>query len=105
MAHVLVPAGSFSCLGGWMLDTQFVSIMGGPYLLAHGLGKPVSDALTTVEFPEPGTYHLSVYTSNWTFPWKKGYSPGVFQLSVNGEVLSPIFGTHEGTWDWEYGVL
>ncbi len=103
MAHVLVPAGSFSCLGGWVLDTQFVSIMGGPYLLAHGLGKPVSDALTTVEFPEPGTYHLSVYTSNWTSPWKKGYSPGVFQLSVNGEVLSPIFGTHEGTWDWEYG--
>jgi len=103
MAHVLVPAGSFSCLGGWVLDTQFVSIMGGPYLLAHGLGKPVSDALTTVEFPEPGTYHLSVYTSNWTSPWKKGYSPGVFQLSVDGEVLSPIFGTHEGTWDWEYG--
>jgi hypothetical protein len=103
MAHVLVPAGSFSCLGGWVLDTQFVSIMGGPYLLAHGLGTPVSDALTTVDFPAPGTYHLYVYTSNWTSPWKKEYSPGVFQVAVEGVVLSPVFGTHDGTWDWECG--
>jgi hypothetical protein len=103
MADILVPAGSFSCLGGWVLDTQFVSIMGGPYLLAHGLGNPVSDAMTTVEFPEQGTYHVYVYTSNWTSPWKKGFSPGVFQLAVDDTVLSPVFGTHEGTWDWEYG--
>ncbi|MCX7826698.1 MAG: hypothetical protein N2689_14240, partial [Verrucomicrobiae bacterium] len=33
---VLVEAESFKDHGGWSLDTQFVDIMGSPYLLAHG---------------------------------------------------------------------
>ena len=32
---------------------QFIDIMGSPYLLAHGLGAPVANAKTTVEFPVP----------------------------------------------------
>ena len=73
MADILVPAGSFSCFGGWVLDTQFVSIMGGPYLLAHGLGNPVSDAMTTVEFSEQGTYHVYVYTSIGFLHMEEGF--------------------------------
>ncbi|MDF1745205.1 MAG: hypothetical protein P1V19_16010 [Gimesia sp.] len=34
---VLVEAESFNQQGGWKLDTQFINIMGSPYLLAHGL--------------------------------------------------------------------
>lgn len=30
-----------------MNDTQFMDQMGSPYLLAHGLGKPVADAKTS----------------------------------------------------------
>jgi hypothetical protein len=103
MHDVLVPMGSFKNYGGWVLDTQFVSIMGSPYLLAHGLGKPVADATTTVEFPAKGKYYVYVYTSNWTSPWKKGFSPGRFQVSVGNTVLDREFGTHDGTWDWEAG--
>lgn len=103
MHDVLVPVGSFADYGGWVLDTQFVSTMGGPYLLAHGLGKPVADATTTVEFPAQGTYHVQVYTSNWTSPWKKGFYPGRFQVSVGGVLLDAEFGTHDGTWNWEAG--
>lgn len=103
MAQVLVPAGSFSSLGGWVIDTQFVPVMGCSYLLAHGLGMKVADATTTVEFPSTGSYHLYVYTSNWTYPWKKEPGPGIFQVGIDNTVLSNVFGTHEGTWDWEYG--
>ena len=49
--RVLVEAESFANPGGWSLDTQFIEIMGSPYLLAHGLGRPVADATTTVHLP------------------------------------------------------
>ena len=52
---LLVEAESFTNPGGWSLDTQFIREMGSPYMLAHGLGKPVADASTTVEFAETGT--------------------------------------------------
>ena len=55
---VLVEAEGFSDLGGWVLDPQFMDIMGSPYLLAHGLGKPVVDAKTTVAISAAGRYHL-----------------------------------------------
>ena len=48
---VLVEAEAFAAHGGWVLDQQFMDQMGSPYLLAHGLGRPVADARTTVTFP------------------------------------------------------
>jgi hypothetical protein len=100
---VLVPMGSFESFGGWVLDTQFVSLMGCPYLLAHGLGKPVEDAFTTVEFPSKGTYYVKVYTSNWVSPWKREYHPGTFCVGVGQRIVKKEFGTHAGLWDWEDG--
>ena len=47
-ATVFVEAESFTDHGGWSLDTQFIREMGSPYLLAHGLGRPVADATTKV---------------------------------------------------------
>ena len=52
---VLVEAESFRDKGGWAVDQQFMDQMGSPYLIAHGMGKPVADAVTTVEFPETGS--------------------------------------------------
>jgi len=103
MKSVLVPMGSFDDYGGWVLDTQFVPLMGCPYLLAHGLGKPVKDASTEVRFPEIGIYYLKVYTSNWVSPWNKEYFPGRFALSLNASILDTEFGIHDGLWDWEDG--
>ena len=51
--QVLIEAESFQDHGGWKLDTQFIDTMGSPYLLAHGLGRPVSDAVTEVESEAP----------------------------------------------------
>ena len=53
-AEILVEAESFASHGGWSLDTQFIEIMGSPYLLAHGLGQPVADATTTATPPAAG---------------------------------------------------
>ena len=57
-ATVLVEAESFSSPGGWSLDTQFIREMGSPYLIAHGLGKPVADATTKVQCTKSNSLHF-----------------------------------------------
>ena len=101
-AQVLVEAESFAAHGGWTLDTQFIEIMGSPYLLAHGIGTPVKDAETEVMFREAGEYHVAVRTKDWVSPWKAAGAPGKFQVLVNGAALSETFGT-SGDWHWQKG--
>lgn len=74
-ADLFVEAESFSNKGGWVVDQQFMDLMGSPYLLAHGMGEPVDDAYTEVTFPEKGEYYVYVRTYNWTSPWKKEKGP------------------------------
>ncbi|MHC4323929.1 MAG: hypothetical protein ACYSUX_06625, partial [Planctomycetota bacterium] len=38
---VLIEAEGFANRGGWVIDQQFMDQMGSPFLLAHGLGRPV----------------------------------------------------------------
>ena len=52
---VLVEAEGFADTGGWVIDPQFMDLMGSPYLLAHGLGVPVEDATTEVVASATGT--------------------------------------------------
>lgn len=102
-AQVLVEAESFAKHGGWKLDTQFIHIMGSPYLLAHGLGEPVADASTTVKFPKTGTYRVFVRTKDWVAAWKAPGTPGRFQLVVEGAPLAETFGTRSAEWFWHDG--
>ncbi|GHV65530.1 pyridine nucleotide-disulfide oxidoreductase [Bacteroidia bacterium] len=98
---VFLEAESFADKGGWVLDQQFMDQMGSPYLMAHGLGKVVADARTTVEFPETGTYHLWVRTFNWTAPWYKGAGPGQFKVKINGKAHSVVLGNTGTQWMWQ----
>lgn len=100
-AGVWVETESFTHKGGWVVDQQFMDLMGSPYLLAHGLGKPVEDAYTEVTFPETGDYYVYVRTYNWTSPWKKGEGPGKFTLSVGGKKLLSPLGTEGNSWMWQ----
>ena len=100
---VLVEAESFDEPGGWQLDTQFIAEMGSPYLLAHGLGRPVSDAKTLVTLPRPGTYHVFVRTKDWVARWNAPGQPGRFQILVNGTPLEVTFGTQGADWHWQPG--
>ena len=99
-AGVLIEAASFSDRGGWKLDTQHYQQMGGCYLLAHGMGKPVANARTTVRIPKEGTWHVHVRTRDWCpGDWD---APGRFRVVVNGTPLKTVFGTQAG-WAWQKG--
>jgi hypothetical protein len=100
-ADLYVEAEGFSNKGGWVVDQQFMDVMGSPYLMAHGLGVPVAVASTRVTFPESGVYYVYVRTYNWTSPWKQGEGPGKFKLSVNGHELPAILGTKGDRWEWQ----
>ncbi len=102
-AKVLVEAESFSQIGGWTLDTQFIEIMGSPYLMAHGLGQPVKDAETKVNFPAAGTYKFFARTKDWVAPWQAPGAPGRFQVLLDGQPQPYVFGTKGAEWFWENG--
>ena len=101
--NVLVEAESFQDKGGWSLDSQFIEIMGSPYLLAHGLGEAVKDASTTVKFPATGKYRVLVRTKDWVAHWKAPGQPGKFQVLIDGKPLAETFGTKGADWIWHDG--
>ncbi|MDR2859170.1 MAG: FAD-dependent oxidoreductase [Mediterranea sp.] len=100
-AELFVEAESFSKKGGWVVDQQFMDMMGSAYLLAHGMGQSVENAVTQVTFPEPGTYYAYVRTYNWTSPWKNAEGPGKFKLSINGKELPAVLGNKGIEWMWQ----
>ncbi|MFA5194114.1 MAG: FAD-dependent oxidoreductase, partial [Verrucomicrobiia bacterium] len=100
---VLIEAECFAQRGGWVVDSQFMDQMGSPYLLAHGLGRPVADATTEVEFPATGTYRVWVRTKDWVAQWKAPGAPGKFRLLVDGKPLATTFGTGGAQWHWQDG--
>ncbi|MFC4094883.1 FAD-dependent oxidoreductase [Euzebyella saccharophila] len=96
---LLIEAESFDSPGGWVIDPQFVQQMGSPYLMAHGMGNPVKNATTVVNFPETSTYHIWVRTMNWVpGEWE---APGRFQLKVGDTDFEKVLGKRSG-WGWEY---
>jgi hypothetical protein len=99
-ATILVEAEAFKVLGGWSLDQQFMDVMGSPYLLAHGLGRPVTDASISVTIPEAGTYRVLVRTKDWVARWKAPGAPGRFQVLVDGTPLAQVLGTQGEDWSW-----
>lgn len=100
---VFLEAEGFAELGGWTNDNQSMDQMGSPYLIAHGLGRPVADAFTVFNAPSEGTYRLWVRTRDWTRTWGRTESPGRFQVIINGESAKTVFGTESEEWAWQDG--
>ena len=102
---VLVETESFSDYGGWVRDCQFMDAMGSPYLLAHGLGSPVKDAVTTVVFPAVGRYRIFVRTMDWVGRWKATGAPGRFQVFIDQDITpgKNLWGTESAEWTWQNG--
>ena len=100
---VFIEAEQLANHGGWELDQQSMEQMGSPYLLAHGLGIPVEDATTNIEFPTSGNYRVWVRTRDWVAPWNAPGTPGKFQVKIDGIALSETFGTKSATWHWHDG--
>jgi ribulose 1,5-bisphosphate synthetase/thiazole synthase len=100
---LFLEAAGFDSHGGWDLDQQSMAPMGSPYLLAHGLGVPVADAVTKATFPSAGTYRVWVRTRDWVAPWKAPGAPGKFQLLIDGKPVAETFGTKGEEWHWHDG--
>lgn len=100
-ASFLVEAEQFSDQGGWGVDTQFIESMGSPYLIAHGLGKPVANAQTEVSVPADGTYRVWTRTMDWTKRLGRPDSAGVFAISVNGKKIGAELGRNDTAWTWQ----
>ena len=95
----VLEAESFADCGGWQTDQQFMDVMGSPYLLAHGIGTPVRDAVTTVSLGE-GRFDLWVRTRDWVAP----NGPGRFEVKANGRGLGVFGRGGDGSWKWEKGA-
>jgi len=100
---LFLEAEGFADLGGWVVDQQSMDQMGSAYLLAHGLGRPVADAVTEVSFPAAGRYRLWVRTRDWVAPWDAPGAPGKFQVLIDGRPVQEIFGTKSADWHWHDG--
>jgi len=98
-------AEDFDDIGGWSVDQQAMDQMGSAYLLAHGLGVPVKDAVTKAKISSPGSYRVWVRTHDWVAPWKAPGAPGKFQLLVDGKPLAQTFGTEGADWHWQDGGM
>ncbi len=101
-ANIFVEAESFDNKGGWVVDQQFMDIMGSSYLMAHGMGVAVDDASTSVDVAEEGKYHVYVRTYNWISPWYSGKGPGAFELSIDGKSIGKDLGVIGDEWMWQY---
>lgn len=99
-ACVLVEAERFADKGGWSVDPQFTHTMGSPFLLAHGFGRPVADAVAQAELPEAGEWHVWVRTRDWAREWTDK-APGRFRLLLNGKALPAELGTASAEWGWQ----
>lgn len=103
---VLLETESFDDKGGWVVDQQFMDQMGSPYVMAHGLGRPVQDAAQVVEAGRlNGKFRLWVRTRDWVSP----HGPGRFIVQgwqLVGNARKKCFETKElgvgtGAWHWE----
>ena len=105
-ATLFVETEAFTDKGGWVVDQQFMDQMGSSFLMAHGLGKPVADASTSLDILEDGTYRVLARTRDWVAPWDRKDAPGKFQVLVNGTTLPATLGIKGAEWDWhEAGTI
>jgi len=103
-ADVLLEAEHFADYGGWVHDSQFMNQMGSPFLMAHGLGVPVADAVTKINLA-PGKYRVWVRTRDWVAIWNAPGTPGKFHILFNGKALATTFGTQGADWAWQDGGI
>jgi hypothetical protein len=97
---IWLEAEKFQNCAGWSNDSQFVDLMGSPYLLAASLGKPVADATTVTQIQSSGEYRLWVRCKDWL----PSHSPGRFQVYLGHNALPPTLArADDDSWHWVDG--
>ncbi len=100
-SELWLEAEAFDALGGWVIDQQSMDQMGSAYVMAHGKGIPVADAVTKCAIPEDGEWTVWVRTRDWTAPWKRGTPGGTFRVVIDGRALPETLGTNGAAWAWQ----
>lgn len=103
MANIFLEAEAFAEHGGWVVDCGSMQQMGSAYLMAHGAGVPVRDAVTEFAVTQSDCYDIYVRTRDWSAVWQKGSSAGRFHVLVDGKKCDCEFGTNGSKWAWQRG--
>ena len=96
MKPIFLRVADFSEKGGWAVDQQFIDQMGCAFLLAHGMGVPVADAVGRLRVEGLRVERLRVWVR--TRDWCGG--AGRFVLKI-GEWTSKELGIGREDWHWE----
>lgn len=96
-----IEAEALADRGGWFTDTQPTLTVGSPYLMAHGLGRPVADAAGKATIARSGRFRAWVRTRDWVAPWAAPGAPGRFELRLNGKSTGVVLGTQGADWHWQ----
>ena len=102
MNSIFIEAESFKNKGGWVTDTASMEVIHSAYLMAHGMGVPVEDAVTDFEISDDGTYSIYVLTRDWTAVWDIKDSAGKFKIKLDNEELEETLGTKNKEWSWQF---
>ncbi len=101
MNKIFIEAESFKQKGGWVVDTQSFEVIHSAYLMAHGMGEVVADAVTDFQVETDGKYTVWALTRDWTAVWDVKESAGKFNLKINGTLLPEVLGTNGKDWAWQ----
>lgn len=101
MGEFFIEAESFEKLGGWVVDQQSMESIHSSYIMAHGMGIPVEDAVTNFEIETNGEYQIWALTRDWTAVWNVKEPAGKFQIYIDGNLLDSTLGTNGKDWAWQ----
>lgn len=101
MAEIFIEAESFKNLGGWVIDQQSMETIHSSYIMAHGMGVPVADAVHEFEVNTRGEYTVWVFTRDWTAVWDVKNPAGKFKIGINGVLFDTELGTNGKDWAWQ----
>ncbi len=100
--EIFIEAESFSDKGGWIVDQQSMETIHSSYIMAHGMGVPVENAITRFEVAESGEYRAFCLTRDWTAVWGVKDPIGKFKLIIDASALPETLGTNGDGWSWQY---
>ena len=101
MNRIFIEAESFKNKGGWVIDTASMETIHSTYLMAHGMGEPVADAVTELDISEGGKYFVWALTRDWGAVWNLPDPVGKFKLLIDDTPLKNILGTNGAGWAWQ----
>jgi hypothetical protein len=99
--EIFIEAESMKDRGGWVVDTASVEVIHSAYIMAHGMGVPVSDAVTDFYLDGDGEYSIWALTRDWTAVWGVSDPAGKFEILIDGVRMPYTLGTNGKDWSWQ----